>query len=33
MKLVQTTIVQVSGGVEDEKTFSTPTFMESKFQH
>ncbi len=32
MKLVQITIDQVIGGVEDERTFLTPTFMESKFQ-
>lgn len=31
MKLVQMTIDQVIGGVEDERAFSTPTFMESKF--
>jgi hypothetical protein len=31
MKLVEMTIDQVIGGVEDERAFSTPTFMESKF--
>ncbi len=33
MKFAQMNIDQVIGGVANERTFSTPTFMESKFRH